>query len=95
MADTSQEHDAKRKKQLKRMTKILSKAWSIDRAEPFQEVEDDHLRALLEDGDDSDGPIDLMNMGQKLDNGIYPHGKKGWDKFAAHLGGVYNRFIGM
>ena len=71
-------------KQEKRMTKILSKAWSLEHAEPFQEV--------TIDSTDSDS-LDLSTIGQKLDNGEYPLGRKGWETFAAHLGFVYNQFI--
>jgi len=82
------ERVAKHKRQLKKMTKILSKAWSIDKAEPFQEVEDAELRAI-----GGGGPIDLTTMGQSLDCNTYEIGRKGWEKFARDLGCIYNRFI--
>ena len=53
---------AKRKKQKKKMTKILSKAWQLERAEPFQEVDDDQV---IDVG--GDGPMDLTSMGKNLD----------------------------
>lgn len=89
MADVDQQRELKRKKQIKKMTKVLSKAWSIDRADPFQEVQDPKQFG------ECDSPIDLTSMGQTLDNGTYPAGKAGWEKFSEHLGGIYNRFISM
>ena len=79
---------AKRKKQKKKMTKILSKAWQLERAEPFQEVDDDQV---IDVG--GDGPMDLTSMGKNLDKDVYHLGRKGWEQFAADLGFIYNRFI--
>lgn len=78
----------KRKKQKKRMTKILSKAWQMERAEPFQEVDDDQVLAV-----GGEGPMDLTSMGQHLDKSVYQLGRKGWESFASDLGRIYNRFI--
>jgi len=94
MADVDPQRELKRKKQTKKMTKILSKAWSIDRADPFQEVQDPKQFQSALDGE-CDSPIDLTSMGQSLDSGTYHDGKKGWEKFSADLGGVYNRFIAV
>ena len=88
MSDADAELAAKRKRQKKKMTKILSKAWSIDRAEPFQEVDDDQVLVL-----GGEGPMDLTTMGQGLENSVYQLGRKGWEQFACDLGGIYNRFI--
>lgn len=87
MDGTEDEREAKRKRQVKKMTKILSKAWQLDHSEPFQELNDDQLKLLGE------GPFDLAGMGEALDGGAYPLGRKGWELFAGHLGGIYNRYI--
>ncbi len=79
----------KLKKQEKKMTKILSKAWSLDNAETFQEVRNTGNTS-------STGiphNIDLSTIGQNLENGAYPLGRKGWETFAAELGFVYNQFL--
>ena len=78
----------KRKKQQRKMTKLLSKAWSLDRADPFQEV-------TTTDSTQAATPLDLTTMGQNLDGGLYSNGKAGWQLFAGHLGAVYNRFIAV
>lgn len=83
-----EELEARRKRQRKKMTKILSKAWSLDRADPFQEIQDEKVMAM--GGSD---PMDLMSMGQSLEKGTYQHGRRGWEQFACDLGGIYNRFI--
>lgn len=87
MSNEEDEREAKRKRQVKKMTKILSKSWQLDHSEPFQEVTDDQLKMMGE------GPYDLTGMGISLDNGTYHLGRKGWELFASHLGGIYNRFI--
>jgi hypothetical protein len=87
MSHEEDEREAKRKRQVKKMTKILSKSWQLDHSEPFQEVTDDQLKMMGE------GPFDLTGMGISLDNGTYHLGRKGWELFASHLGGIYNRFI--
>lgn len=88
MSEADAEREAKMKRQKKKMTKVLSKAWSIERAEPFQEVEDDQVEAV-----GGEGPLDLTTMGQSLDKKFYVLGRKGWEHFARDLGGIYNRFI--
>eukprot|EP00551_Chaetoceros_affinis_P012548 CAMPEP_0203679712 /NCGR_PEP_ID=MMETSP0090-20130426/36666_1 /ASSEMBLY_ACC=CAM_ASM_001088 /TAXON_ID=426623 /ORGANISM="Chaetoceros affinis, Strain CCMP159" /LENGTH=1444 /DNA_ID=CAMNT_0050547455 /DNA_START=38 /DNA_END=4369 /DNA_ORIENTATION=- len=78
------------------MTKILSKAWSLDRADLFQEV-NAATSALLKASSSSvaiESTVDLRSVGQHLDNGnTYPLGRRGWEKFAADIGFVYNQFI--
>ena len=79
----------KRKKQEKKMTKILSKSWGLERAEIFH----DASTAMAADGSGSTFSIDLSVVGQKLENEDYPLGRKGWETFAAELGFVYNQFL--
>jgi len=81
--------EAKRKRQKKKMTKILSKAWGLDHADPFQEMEDDEIKALTT----GNSPMDLTSIGHNLEKGVYQHGRKGWEQFACDLGGIYNRYI--
>ena len=99
MSEADAEREAKHKRQIKKMTKILSKAWRIDRAEPFQEVDDDQVLHVAPIIDAEDGekkrlrPMDLTSMGKGLSQETYVLGRKGWEKFACDLGGIYNRFI--
>jgi hypothetical protein len=88
MSELDPEIEAKRKRQKKKMTKILSKAWGLDRADPFQELEDKDVMAV-----GGSGPMDLTSIGQNLEKGVYQHGRRGWEQFACDLGGIYNRFI--
>ena len=88
-----EEKEARRKRQAKKMTKIIAKAWNLPHAEHFTQVSSAPAAA----GGSSDGaaatPHDLTGIGQALDAGAYHLGRHGWEKFAADLGGVYNRFI--
>lgn len=77
---------AKAKKQEKRMSKILSKAWVLDRAETFQQVTSSPSTSAIT-------PIDLQSVGDNLERSGYPVGRKGWEKFAGDIGFVYNQFI--
>ena len=77
---------AKSKKQEKKMSKILSKAWTLDRAETFQQV-------TSPPSSGSSISIDLQSVGDNLERGKYPLGRKGWEKFAGDIGYVYNQFI--
>lgn len=70
--------EKKRKKALKRMAKILSKAWEIPNAKPFQI---------------SPKPINLGDVGDKLDAEAYSYGRAGWEDFARDIGSVYGRHI--
>lgn len=75
--------DIRRKKQAKRMTKIIAKSWSIPGAEPFQESPRASAESIR----------DLSAVGQKLDAGGYHLGRHGWEMFAGDMGGIYNRHI--
>lgn len=80
MAENQEEHaekEKKRKKQYKRMGKILAAAWEWDSI--FQ--------------DDGAGSMCLADVGQNLDQQTYRLGRHGWEEFARHLGGVYNWHI--
>ena len=83
MADTAtkEEKEKKRRKQLKRMGKILARAWELDEA--FQE----------DPKSSPDHVLDLTSIGQKIDQKAYRLGRHGWEDFACDLGGVYNRHI--
>jgi hypothetical protein len=74
----------KKNKQRRKMTKILSKVWSFDNASPFRQ---DKLSSTFSQ------PLDLQIIGQKLDDGGYENGRRGWEAFARDLGGVYQRHI--
>ncbi len=76
---------AKAKKQEKKMSKILSKAWALDRSDTFQQVASAPSSVTP--------PIDLQSVGDNLEKGAYPLGRKGWEKFAGDIGFVYNQFI--
>jgi hypothetical protein len=91
MSEVDPEIEAKRKRQKKKMTKILSKAWGLDKADPFQEMAEEDEKMMVLEG--SGGPMDLTSIGQNLEKGVYQHGRKGWEQFACDLGGIYNRFI--
>ena len=81
------EREKKRKRQEKRMTKIVNKAWGLDRSEPFQDAS--AFSFVSYDG----SPLDLRTMGLSLGKGTYQIGRKGWEKFASDIGGIYQRFI--
>jgi len=80
-ADANEEKEKKRKKQLKRMGKILARAWQLDEA--FQE----------DPKSSTDHVLDLTTIGHKIDQKAYRFGRHGWEDFACDLGGVYNRHI--
>ena len=85
-----EEKEARRKRQAKKMTKIIAKAWNLPHAEHFTQVSPAPPAA---GADAASPPLDLTGIGQALDAGAYHLGRHGWEKFAADLGGVYNRFI--
>ena len=89
-----EEKKARSKRQAKKMTKIIAKAWNLPHAEHFTQVSSSAPTAAAAGGS-SEGaaPQDLTGIGQALDAGAYHLGRHGWEKFAADLGGVYNRFI--
>ena len=78
------EKEARRIKQIKKMTKIVSKAWGYPKAEPFQES------SLSRS---SDAVFDLTSVGQNIDEGVYKLGRRGWEHFSRDIGGVYNHHI--
>jgi hypothetical protein len=78
--------DAKRKKQQRKMSKILAKAWGLDDSEPFQAHKGGAASV-------SSSPLDLQTIGQHLDEDHYPFGRLGWERFANDLGGVYQGHI--
>lgn len=89
-SDAEDHRKMKLKKQEKKMTRIVSKAWSLDRAVTFQEVSNSTTNSSSTSTNDT---MDLRRVGVNLDNGNYVLGKKGWEKFAAEIGFVYNQFI--
>jgi len=76
------EKERKRKKQFKRMGKILATVWEWD--ENFQDRDSEVS---------SEAVICLTDVGQKVDQKSYRLGRHGWEDFARDLGGVYNRHI--
>jgi hypothetical protein len=79
------EKELKRRKQLKKMTKILSRAWELPDGEPFQEC----LKKISSEGN----VFDLAAIGDNLDKQMYKLGRSGWIQFARDMGGVYNWHI--
>uniref|UniRef100_A0A7S4JIP1 DDT domain-containing protein n=1 Tax=Odontella aurita TaxID=265563 RepID=A0A7S4JIP1_9STRA len=77
------EKEVRRKKQAKKMTKIIAKSWNIPGAEPFQDSKHSSKDSIR----------DLSSVGQKLDAGDYHLGRQGWEMFAGEMGGIYNRHI--
>ena len=89
-----EEKEARRKRQAKKMTKIIAKAWNLPHAEHFtQVVSPAPAPAGADNSAAPPAPLDLTGIGQALDAGAYHLGRHGWEKFAADLGGVYNRSI--
>lgn len=84
-AGDNEDKEKKRRKQLKRMGKILSAAWEESDA-VFQDAE-------RPSGCSEDAVYCLTDIGAKLDNQAYRVGKHGWEDFCKDLGGVYNRHI--
>jgi hypothetical protein len=86
MADAAaDEKEKRRRKQAKRMEKILAKVWTLKGSEAFQEEK----HAVSKEGH----ALDLTTIGQKIDNHHYRLGRHGWEDFARDLGGVYNRHL--
>jgi hypothetical protein len=79
--DHDEEREKKRRKALKRMAKIVAKAWQLPGSEPFQDVP--HKSAA----------VCLTAIGKKIDEEGYGHGRHGWEDFARDMGGVYNRHV--
>ena len=77
--ETDPDREKKRQKALRRMGKILSKAWELPQSECFQASK--HSIATL------------SIIGEKIDKEGYKYGRHGWEDFAKDIGGVYNRHI--
>lgn len=81
--------EKRRKKQYKRMGKILGKAWELDDATNyFQDRPPEFLSVK-----DESSVLCLTEIGQKIDSKAYRFGRHGWEDFAKDLGGVYNLHI--
>lgn len=76
------EKEKKRKKALRRMGKILGKAWELPNAAAF-----------YSSGIKSSAILCLTTLGEKLDQEAYRYGRHGWEDFARDIGGVYNRHV--
>ena len=82
-ADPKDDKEKRRRKQYKRMGKILGNAWQLDT--------DDHFH---EDAKSTtDNVLCLSKVGEKIDQKAYKLGRHGWEDFARDLGGVYQRHI--
>ena len=75
------EREKKWKKALKRMGKIVAKAWELPNASPFHTSH--HQDSIL----------CLTSVGKKVDEQGYRYGRHGWEDFARDIGGVYNRHL--
>jgi hypothetical protein len=101
MADTPQKHqhhhhtdaekEKRRKKALRRMGKIITKAWEIPEAEPFQSYNGQSSNGGGGGGVSGTSVLCLTTLGQKVDEERYCYGKHGWEDFARDIGGIYNR----
>ena len=80
--EANEEKEKKRKKQGRKMGKIISKLWDLDPAFQSSEKNDDEEKVTC-----------LTHLGQKIDQKAYRLGRHGWEDFARDLGGVYNRHI--
>jgi hypothetical protein len=79
--------EKKRRKQAKRMSKILGTAWQESDA-VFQDAD-----ASTQSNNSQGAVYCLTDIGEKLDQKLYTAGKHGWEDFCKDLGGVYNRHI--
>eukprot|EP00934_Nitzschia_sp_Nitz4_P006132 Nitzschia sp. Nitz4//scaffold203_size38902//11815//16567//NITZ4_007659-RA/size38902-augustus-gene-0.48-mRNA-1//-1//CDS//3329541421//6122//frame0 len=75
--------EKKRKKALRRMVKMVGRAWELGHAEPFHSAASSSSAVIL----------CLSSLGQKLDQEAYKYGRHGWEDFARDFGGVYNYHI--
>jgi hypothetical protein len=79
------EKEKRRKKQYKRMGKILGSVWELDAStKHFQERPPE----FTEYG--SNYVLCLSDIGNKIDSKAYRLGRPGWEDFAKDLGGVFN-----
>jgi hypothetical protein len=86
-AQQGQAKEAKIKKQKRKMSKIVTKAWGLPHAHHF------HESARAAAATNSFVCFDLASIGQNIDQGVYRLGRHGWEQFAKDLGGVYTRHI--
>ena len=66
------------------MGKILTKAWDLPNAEPFQTYQFD-----ADDKKAKNNILCLTSLGMKIDNEGYGYGRHGWEDFAKDIGGIY------
>ena len=89
----------KRKKQRKRMEKILARSWQL-----VEQRDSDGAAAagkgkalggkfLVDPRSSTSHVLCLGSIGEKLDSELYRVGRHGWEDFASDLGGVFNRHI--
>ena len=79
-AELAEKKERQRRKQFKRMGKILGAAWDWD--PDFQDRKDE-----------SEEVVCLTDIGQKVDEQSYRLGRHGWKDFSRELSGVYHRHI--
>jgi hypothetical protein len=75
------EKEKKRKKALRRMGKIVARAWELPNSKPFHSA---HSSGSI---------LCLTSLGQKIDEQGYRYGRHGWEDFARDIGGIYNRHV--
>ena len=83
------EKEKKRQKALRRMAKILGKAWELPHAEPFQTSSS----SFNKNHKHSNHHHNLSHIGEKIDQEDYRYGRHGWEDFSKDIGSVYNRHI--
>ena len=68
------------------MGKLLTKAWGLSNAEPFQTYQyhaDDGSKKT------KSNILCLTSLGIKVDEEGYGYGRHGWEDFAKDIGGIY------
>ena len=88
--ESDPEKEKKRQKALRRMGKILGKAWELPHAEHFHTSNNTNTS---NNSTNNSAIFSLGAMGEKLDQEGYRYGRHGWEDFARDIGGVYNRHI--
>lgn len=61
---------------------MLTKAWELPNAEPFQTYQYSDKKA-------KDNILCLTSLGIKVDEEQYRYGRHGWEDFATDIGGIY------
>ena len=79
-----EEKERKRKKQFRKMGRILGKIWDLDPAFQTNTESDDN---------DNDVVTCLSQLGERIDQHVYHLGRHGWAHFARDLAGVYLQHI--